>query len=185
MRPSTRRELGAECADLGEDRRGRVGRRDNVGGQPGRGRVGGRRAARVARGRDRDLADTEFTCACNGHRQPAGLETRRRVLAFVLDSDSAHPDLLGERGRVEERCEALAERQLVRRVTDREDLGVPPERRLAPRQIARLETRTDRVQIVSCVERLLTARRKPRQLLTRIHLPTASALQLRGAAALP
>ena len=126
------RDVGAVQLALADERRLHVARQEDLRLEAGRGRVGGQRVAGVAGRRDRERRRAESARARDRGRQAARLERVRRVERLVLDVERGRGRARApSRVRVDQRRPALAERDRRLAVEERQQLAVPPHRRLA------------------------------------------------------
>ena len=147
--------VGAEGAALEDDRPRRVGRHRDHAPQAGLCRVGGGRASRIARGRQRDRVDPERLGHRDGGGEPARLERSRRVLPLVLDVEPVEAEVLSEAARLEERRHPFAECHGRR---PRHHLLVAPHRRRTRGQRFTGERAARGGKVVPCQERPLALR---------------------------
>ena len=117
--------------------------------QARRGAVSRRRAARVARRREREGGGTQLLCTRDGQAQPAILEAARGVLPLVFDPDPVGPHAGGQAGRVEKGRPPLAQADLAGPVSDGEHVLIAPQIGPAPSEVGRLEPGPDGVEVVA------------------------------------
>ena len=92
----------------------------------------------------------------DGHAEAARLEAARRVDALFLDAELGKADAIAEGRRREQRCVAFAEVDAVRRVLDRQHLGIPPQGGLAQLEMARPHVLRRALEIVASEQRRAT-----------------------------
>ncbi len=134
-----------------------VGRDEDVGRQPDRGRGGGRRAGEVAGRGAGERRDAELDGAGRGDRDGPVLEAQRRIARVVLEPEPVDAEDRGQPVRVEQRRGADRQRPRRRRV-DGEQLQVAPDARRAPRDRLARQRGRDHGQVVGHLERPETGR---------------------------